>query len=176
MISFLAVTLVLALVLFGRGQVRGTRQLEALSRERRKTLGAIIRQLHPAERRALTASSGLAFAADSGVLHLEGRLELIGWRQPMFVLDGLLVAVPEQLLPCALTYNQAQLLLNPHPGLPHAFVLALNGNSLVCECAMRSAEFNPPAAEAWMAHSAAADQFHEAMPRVTPAFLRKAGG
>ena len=170
MTSYLLLALLLFLGLLRYGLGKGARQLEALSRERRKTLGAIARQLHPAERQALTASSGLAFAADSGVLRLEGRLELIGWRQPMFVFDGLLVAVPEQLLPCALTYNQAQLLLNPHPGLPHGFVVALNGVSLVCECEALATGLQ--ASDGGPAAVAANPMFQEALPRVAPAFLR----
>ncbi len=171
MTSYLLLALLLFLGLLRYGLGKGTWRLEALSRERRKTLEAIARPLHPAERQALTASSGLAFAADSGVLHLEGRLELIGWRQPMFVLDALLVAVPEQLLPCALTYNQAQLLLNPHLGLPHAFVVALNGVSLVCECEARRAGIEQSPAR----HVSDGGSFHAALPQPAPRFVRRTG-
>lgn len=170
MSSYLLLALLLFLGLLRYGLGKGARRLEALSRERRKTLGASARQLHPAERQALSASSGLAFPGDGAVLNLQGGMGVVGWRQPMFVLDDLLVGLPEQLLPCVRCHNEAQVLLNPHPGLPHAFVVALNGTSLVCECLALKTGFVPNDNEP--ATRVASPLFQEALPQVAPAFLR----
>ena len=97
----------------------------------------------------------------------------VGVRDSTYVLDGLLVALPEALLPCIAPYNRAQLVLNPHPGGPHAFVVALNGVSLVCECMARSAGFAPSTADTQVEWRPATERFHEAGPRPEPAFLRQ---
>lgn len=171
MSSYLLLALLLFLGLFWHGLGKGKRRLEALSRARRRTLVAVARPLHPAERQALSASFGLAFPGDGAVLNLQGGLGVVGWRQPMFVLDELLVGLPEQLLPCVRSHNEAQVLLNPHPGLPHAFVVALNGTSLVCECEARRAGIELSAAP----HASPGGRFHVALPQPAPRFVRRAG-
>lgn len=165
MIVYLSLSLLLFLVLLAVGSLRGQRRLETLSRLRRAQLAPAGRALHEAECRALSQAFGLAFTPSLPLCQIEGMVRLIGWRRPMFVLDEVLVGLPDNLLPCASSGWRAELVLNPHGGLPHAFVVSLNGNSLLCECEARQAGIELPPAPA----AQPGEPFREALPQVQPA-------
>lgn len=171
MIGYLLLSLLLFLGMLAYCAGAGSRRLRTASRFRRERLEPCARTLHAAERQALTESTGLAFPAASALWQLEGEVQVNGWAEPMFVLDGLLVAIPEQLLPCLAAHNRAQLLLNPHPGLPHGFVVQLNGASLVCECVARRNGFELPRPQP-VDVGQSRRRFEQARPQLPPAFMR----
>ncbi|MBD9426385.1 hypothetical protein IB232_13700 [Pseudomonas sp. PDM15] len=156
MITFMLLWGALAAVLVGWANQRGHYLLGRESRGLQARLGDPVRSLLSAERQALTQRFHLAFHSDLAVYRLTCKVGVVGWREPLFLLqpyhlDGrLLVGLPESLYSCAepLLENQVELVLNPHQGAPHAFVVSLNGASLLCDCEARAAGIllSPPSA------------------------------
>ncbi len=156
MITFLLLWVVFAAVLIGWANMCGHYLLIKGSHSLRSQLSEPVRSLLPAERQALTQRFHLAFNTDMAVYRLTCRVVLVGWREPLFLLrpyyqDGaLLVGLPENLYSCVepLKEDQVELVLNPHQGTPHAFVVSLNGVSLLCDCEARAAGISLPPAPA----------------------------
>ena len=141
MITFLLLWAVLFVSVLGWATVRGHSLLIARSRVLRDRLSAPGRSLLPVERQALTRHFHLAFPADAPVYPQTGEIRLVGWRTPQFLLDELLIGLPEPLHGCV-NYgfdNAVELIANPHAGAPHALVIRLNGVSLVCDCQAQAA-------------------------------------
>ncbi|WP_043311017.1 hypothetical protein [Pseudomonas sp. ML96] len=156
MITFLLLWGAFAAALIGWASQRGHYLLITASRRLRGQLDDPVRSLLPAERQALTQCFQLAFPADMAVHRLVCKVALVGWREPLFLLrpyyqeGALLVDLPESLYSCVepLLEDQVELVLNPHQGTPHAFVISLNGVSLLCDCEARAAGIClPPAPE-----------------------------
>ena len=147
MITFILLWATLAAVLIGWANQRGHYLLDRESRGLKVRLDDPVRSLLAAERQALTQRFHLAFHADMAVYRLTCKVAVAGWREPLFLLQPyylegrLLVGLPESLYGCAesLLENQVELVLNPHQGAPHAFVVSLNGVSLLCDCEARAA-------------------------------------
>ena len=147
MITFLLLWVAFAAALIGWANMCGHYLLIKGSRSLRAQLSKPVRSLSSAEQQALTQRFHLAFNADMAVYRLTCRVVLVGWREPLFLLrpyyqDGaLLVGLPESLYSCVepLKEDQVELVLNPHQGAPHAFVVSLNGVSLLCDCEARAA-------------------------------------
>lgn len=142
MITFLLLWGAITASLLGWANMQGHYLLIKSSRSLRSKLGEPIRSLLPAERQALTQRFHLAFPSDLVVYRLVGTVGLVGWREPHFLLrpyymDGaLLVGLSESLRSCVnpLGEDQVELVLNPHQGAPHAFVIRINEVSLLCDC------------------------------------------
>lgn len=152
MITFLLLWGIFAAVLIGWSNMQGHYLLVKNSRGLKKQLGEPVRRLLLAERRALTQHFHLAFHCDMEVYQLSGKVVLVGWREPLFLLrpyylDGdLLVGLPESLYCCVdpVLHDQVELVLNPHEGAPHAFVVRLNGVSLLCDCEVQAEDVSLP--------------------------------
>jgi hypothetical protein len=154
MITFMLLWGTLAAVLIGWANQRGHYLLDRDSRGLKVRLGDPVRSLLSAERQALTQRFHLAFHEEMAVYRLTCEVAVAGWHQPLFLLrpyhlEGrLLVGLPESLYGCTETLleNQVELVLNPHQGAPHAFVVSLNGISLLCDCEARVAGISLPPA------------------------------
>ncbi|MGB4072535.1 hypothetical protein [Pseudomonas sp.] len=154
MITFMLLWGFLAAVLICWANQRGHYLLDRDSRGLKARLGDPARRLLAAERQALTQRFHLAFPAEMAVYRLTCKVGVAGWREPLFLLQPyhlegrLLVGLPESLYGCTETLleNQVELVLNPHQGAPHAFVVSLNGVSLLCDCEARAAGISLPPA------------------------------
>ncbi len=154
MITFMLLWGALAAVLIGWANQRGHYLLDRHSRGLQARLGDPVRSLLSAERQALTQRFHLAFQEQMAVYRLTCKVAVAGWHKPLFLLQPyylegrLLVGLPESLYGCAepLLENQVELVLNPHQGAPHAFVVSLNGVSLLCDCEARAAGISLPPA------------------------------
>lgn len=146
MITFALLWAVLFAALLGWANMQGHHLLTIRSRRARQQLHDPGRDLLPAERQALTREFHLALPEGAMVYRQTGSIRLVGWRTPQFLLDDLLIGLPEPLHGCA-NYgfdNTLELILNPHQGAPHAFALSLNGVSLLCDCQARAAGISRP--------------------------------
>lgn len=146
MITFALLWAVLFAALLGWADLQGRHLLIIRSRRARQALHAAHRNLLPAERQALTREFHLALPEGALVYRQTGSLRLVGWRTPQFLLDDLLIGLPEALQGCANHgfENSLELVRNPHQGAPHALVLSLNGVSLLCDCQARAAGIARP--------------------------------
>lgn len=131
--TFLLLWVSLFTLLLAWSNRQGWRVLIRRSRKRRSSLQAT-RTLHEAERRAVMDELQLAVPPTAPVCRLQGEVMIRGWRRPRFVIDDLIVQVPSQLHTAIRRYCQIEVVPNPHEGLPHAVVITVDSQSLLCVC------------------------------------------